>query len=484
MKTHARRRHARPDRERAAERALRDGRGRPARGHVADDPRAARRVPDDLQRPRPDGRRPVRLLHPRGDRPLRRRHRRGRRDPAERPVPLQGLDLALQRLARDPADLLRGQARRVRVALRPHDGRGREGPRQPGLGRALDLGGGHPDPADQDLRPRRPQRDGARRDPQQHAHAGHEPERPDGDHRRLPRGRAADRRDLRALRRRRRSRPRATRCSSGRARAMAHIIRTYIPEEPATFTDWVDDDGLGNGPVQDGADDLARGRRLPRRLDGHRRPGARLDQLPHPRGPLQALPRDLHDHGVRPRDPLQRRDLRRLRGDAAGGLAAEPEVPGAAVEPAERPHAPLRLHERRARPEGARALDGGRLRDEPVLRLLGLRRAPASTSSSSSCCSAGCRPGYSADGLDGHSWWPLFRTTPAEYAESYYPVRISSYVPARDTGGAGLHRGGTGDREDVRVPRARARSRSTTTAPRSRRGGSTAGATAAAARRS
>ena len=53
-------------------------------------------------------------------------------------------------------------------------------------------------------------------------------------------------------------------------------------------------------PVQDGADDLARGRRLPRRLDGHRRPGAGLDQLPHPRGPLQALLRDLHDHGVRP----------------------------------------------------------------------------------------------------------------------------------------------------------------------------------------
>ncbi len=51
---------------------------------------------------------------------------------------------------------------------------------------------------------------------------------------------------------------------------------------------------------------------------------------------------------------------------------------------------------------------------------------------------------YSSDGLDGHSWWPLFRTTPAEYAESYYPVRISSYVPARDTGGAGFHRGGTG----------------------------------------
>ena len=31
---------------------------------------------------------------------------------------------------------------------------------------------------------------------------------------------------------------------------MAHIIRRYIPEEPATFTDWVDDDGLGNGPFK------------------------------------------------------------------------------------------------------------------------------------------------------------------------------------------------------------------------------------------
>ncbi len=49
-----------------------------------------------------------------------------------------------------------------------------------------------------------------------------------------------------------------------------------------------------------------------------------------------------------------------------------------------------------------------------------------------------------ADGLDGHSWWPMFRTTPSEYTESYYPVRIERYIPVRDSGGAGLHRGGTG----------------------------------------
>ena len=48
------------------------------------------------------------------------------------------------------------------------------------------------------------------------------------------------------------------------------------------------------------------------------------------------------------------------------------------------------------------------------------------------------------DGLDGHSWWPLFRTTPVEYTEAHYPVRVTSYVPVMDSGGAGLHRGGTG----------------------------------------
>lgn len=48
------------------------------------------------------------------------------------------------------------------------------------------------------------------------------------------------------------------------------------------------------------------------------------------------------------------------------------------------------------------------------------------------------------DGLDGHSWWPLFRSTPAEYMESYYPVVIESYSAVPDSGGAGLHRGGTG----------------------------------------
>lgn len=48
------------------------------------------------------------------------------------------------------------------------------------------------------------------------------------------------------------------------------------------------------------------------------------------------------------------------------------------------------------------------------------------------------------DGLDGHAWWPLFSATPIEYIENYYPVRVESYRPIRDSGGAGLHRGGCG----------------------------------------
>ena len=52
------------------------------------------------------------------------------------------------------------------------------------------------------------------------------------------------------------------------------------------------------------------------------------------------------------------------------------------------------------------------------------------------------RPG--GDGLDGHSWWPLFRTVPAEYQEAYYPLSIDEYSTREDTGGPGEYRGGHG----------------------------------------
>jgi len=48
------------------------------------------------------------------------------------------------------------------------------------------------------------------------------------------------------------------------------------------------------------------------------------------------------------------------------------------------------------------------------------------------------------DGMDGHSWWPLFENIPTEYLETYYPLVIEGYNSVMDTGGAGLHRGGNG----------------------------------------
>ena len=48
------------------------------------------------------------------------------------------------------------------------------------------------------------------------------------------------------------------------------------------------------------------------------------------------------------------------------------------------------------------------------------------------------------DGMDGHSWWPLFENIPSEYLESYYPMIIEGYASLPDTGGAGRHRGGNG----------------------------------------
>jgi N-methylhydantoinase B len=48
------------------------------------------------------------------------------------------------------------------------------------------------------------------------------------------------------------------------------------------------------------------------------------------------------------------------------------------------------------------------------------------------------------DGMDGHSWWPLFENIPTEYLENFFPMVIERYGSLADTGGAGKHRGGNG----------------------------------------
>jgi len=56
-------------------------------------------------------------------------------------------------------------------------------------------------------------------------------------------------------------------------------------------------------------------------------------------------------------------------------------------------------------------------------------------------------PGRPAgDGADGHSLWPAFTNVPNEFLEAYFPLRIREYSTIADSGGAGLHRGGNGIR--------------------------------------
>jgi N-methylhydantoinase B len=55
------------------------------------------------------------------------------------------------------------------------------------------------------------------------------------------------------------------------------------------------------------------------------------------------------------------------------------------------------------------------------------------------------------DGMDGHSWWPLFENIPTEYLENFFPLVIERYESVADTGGAGKHRGGNGIEKVYRV---------------------------------
>ena len=167
---------------------------------LAGHPRAARRIPDDLQRARSDGRRPVRILHSGDRRAVRGRHQRRRHLRLERSLCLQGIDLAQQRLVRDDADLPRERAGRFQLDLRPHGRCRRQGAGLDAVQFPHDLGRGAAHSAGAHLRQGRAQQGRPRHHAQQHAHAGHEPRRPDGADRRLPHRGNARARAVRPLR--------------------------------------------------------------------------------------------------------------------------------------------------------------------------------------------------------------------------------------------------------------------------------------------
>jgi N-methylhydantoinase B len=226
-------------------------------------------------------------------------------------------------------------------------------------------------------------------------------------------------------------------------RAMSNLIAMFIPEEPQSFEDWIDDDGLGNGPFK-------------MKLTIWREGGqAYFDWSgtdPQALGPVnfylsEAMfkmfigvylimvfdPQILFNDGFYPL----------LHVIIPDGSLLHPKFPSALGC---RTHALTRLFDvlggalARKSPEHTTAAGYG---TSPYMLYSGWDRGGEFFYLME--ISYGGIPGRPiGDGMDGHSWWPLFENIPTEYLESYYPVQIDGYTTVRDSGGAGFHRGGNG----------------------------------------
>ena len=460
---HGRSGHARHHRGRAQERPLRDGRGALPLGDEPRHPRAARRVPDAHRPARPHGRGPVRRLHQRDDGRLGSRRVPGRRDPHLGSVQVLGLDLAHERLARA----------RCRSSTRTSwsAGRASSATRWTRAGRCPG-------------RCRRARARSSRRaiiiPPVKIIERGVVQEdvlRVILNNVRLP---EMNRADLFAI---------VAGCRAGERRvldlcerfgketylaalqalldrtyeAMKFLISVAIPEEPQTLRGLHRRRRARQRPVQDEADDLARGRPRLLRLDGHRPAGARADQLLPLRGHVQDVHRDLPDHGQRSPDPLQRRLLSAAARRDAGGLPAEAALPGGARLPHARARPAVRRARRRALQAGSGAEHGGRLRHLAVHALLGLGRQRASSSTRWRSSTAASRAGRSATGWTATRGGRCSRTSrpstsrPTTRCGSTATRRSPTPAAPASTAAATASRSATSTSS-------RARSRSTTTA--------------------
>ena len=225
--------------------------------------------------------------------------------------------------------------------------------------------------------------------------------------------------------------------------AMRDIISTYIPEEPITFSDVVDDDGQGNGPFK---------MTLTARRDGERLILDWTGSDPQAPGPINLLTHEGLFKMFVGIYLIMAFDPEILFNEGFHDLIEVILPEGTIVKPSF--PAPLGL----LNISLARQLDvvqGVLARCAPEYAAgAGYGSSPAMTYSGNDAegryfqlgeISYGGLPGRpKGDGLDGHSWWPLFTNIPTEYIESYYPVVIERYGSVPDSGGAGRHRGGNG----------------------------------------
>jgi N-methylhydantoinase B len=225
--------------------------------------------------------------------------------------------------------------------------------------------------------------------------------------------------------------------------AMAKLILGAIPEEPQSFEDWIDDDGLGHGPYR---------MKLTIWREGDHAYFDWSGTDPQAMGPVnfylsEAMfkmfigvylimvfdPQILFNDGFYPL----------LHVVIPDGSLLHPKYPSALGC---RTHALTRLFDvlggalARKSPEHTTAAGYG---TSPYMLYSGWDRNGNFYYLME--ISYGGIPGRPiGDGMDGHSWWPLFQNIPTEYLEAYYPVRIDGYSTITDSGGAGFHRGGNG----------------------------------------
>jgi N-methylhydantoinase B len=225
--------------------------------------------------------------------------------------------------------------------------------------------------------------------------------------------------------------------------AMRTLIQVAIPEEPQTFEDWIDDDGLGNGPFK---------MKLTIWREGDHAFFDWSGTDPQALGPVNFYlsegmfkmfigiylimvndPQILFNDGFYPL----------LHVVMPKGSLLNPRFPAALGC---RTHALARQFD---------VLGGALCKQAPELNTAaGYGTSPYMLYSGwgdkgdffySMEILYGGIPGRPiGDGMDGHSWWPLFENIPTEYLEAYYPLRIDGYTTVTDSGGPGFHRGGNG----------------------------------------
>ncbi|RHW38305.1 hydantoinase B/oxoprolinase family protein [Lysinibacillus yapensis] len=222
---------------------------------------------------------------------------------------------------------------------------------------------------------------------------------------------------------------------------MRHLITNFLPTEPVSFEDYIDDDGLGNGPFKMKLTMWREGEHAYFDWTGtdKQSPGPINYYLSEPMFKMfiGSFLISVFDPAINFNDGFY--DLLHI--ETPEGTLMRPKSPAALGC---RTHALSRLFDVLSgvlainSPESSPAAGYG---TSPYFIFSGQDEEGRSFNLME--VMYGGLPGRPiGDGLDGHSWWPAFVNIPTEYLETYYPLMVNYYKTGTDSGGAGKHRGG------------------------------------------